>query len=71
VYRTGVRINTLGQIQEHRIDVENKLVSIDGTILKNHKVLKLPIDDKLIVLEHANLEVTTQYLDLDVVELTN
>lgn len=48
LYRTGVRINTLGQLQEHHIDFDNKLLSMDGTILKNHKVLKLPIDDELI-----------------------
>lgn len=48
LYRTGVRINTLGQLQEHHIDFENKLLSMDGIILKNHKVLKLPMDDELI-----------------------
>lgn len=48
LYRTGVRINTLGQLQEKHIDFENKLLSMDGTILKNHKLLKLPLDDELL-----------------------
>ncbi|MGN8841210.1 tyrosine-type recombinase/integrase [Niallia sp. HCP3S3_B10] len=48
LYRTGVRINTLGQLQEKHIDFENKLLCMDGTILKNHKLLKLPLDDELI-----------------------
>lgn len=48
LYRTGIRINTLGQLQEKHLDFENKLLCMDGTILKNHKVLKLPLDDELI-----------------------
>ncbi|WP_047981673.1 tyrosine-type recombinase/integrase [Ornithinibacillus contaminans] len=48
LYRTGVRINTLGQLQEKHIDFENKLLCMDGTILKNHKLLKLPLDDELL-----------------------
>lgn len=48
LYRTGVRINTLGQLQERHIDFENKLLCMDGTILKNHKILKLPLDDELL-----------------------
>jgi integrase len=47
LYKTGVRINTLGQLQERHIDFGSKLLCMDGTILKNHKVLKLPIDDEL------------------------
>ena len=50
MYRTGIRINTLGQLTEQHIDFENKLLAMDGSILKNHKVLKLPIDDELIQL---------------------
>ncbi|WP_262381109.1 tyrosine-type recombinase/integrase [Bacillus infantis] len=50
LYKTGVRINTLGQLQDRHIDFENKLLCMDGTILKNHKMLKLPIDDELLKL---------------------
>lgn len=50
MYKTGIRINTLGQLEERHIDFDNKLLVLDGTILKNHQVLKLPIDEKLISL---------------------
>ncbi|MCE7793442.1 tyrosine-type recombinase/integrase [Salipaludibacillus sp. CUR1] len=50
LYRTGVRINTLGQLHENNIDFENKLLWMDGTILKNHKSQKLPLDDELMQL---------------------
>lgn len=48
MYKTGIRINTLGQLEERHIDFENKLLVLDGSILKNHQVLKLPIDDQLV-----------------------
>lgn len=47
MYKTGVRINTLGQLRESHIDWGNKVLVLDGAILKNHQVLKLPIDDQL------------------------
>lgn len=48
MYKTGIRINTLGQLNERHIDWENKCLVLDGAILKNHQVLKLPIDDQLV-----------------------
>ncbi|MER2008973.1 MAG: site-specific integrase [Psychrobacillus sp.] len=48
MYKTGIRINTLGQLEEHHIDLENKLFILDGSILKNHQILKLPIDGQLV-----------------------
>lgn len=47
MYKTGIRINTLGQLNERNIDWGNKTLVLDGAILKNHQVLKLPIDDQL------------------------
>lgn len=65
LYKTGVRINTLGQLKERHIDFENKLLCMDGTILKNHKLLKLPIDDELIhlmkILIMQNNKIRTYY----------
>ncbi|MBD7962534.1 tyrosine-type recombinase/integrase [Fictibacillus norfolkensis] len=65
LYRTGVRINTLGQLQERHIDFENKQLCMDGTILKNHKLLKLPLDDELLhllkVLMNQNNKIRTYY----------
>ena len=50
MYKTGIRINTLGQLSERHIDWGNKVLVLDGAILKNHQVLKLPIDDQLVSL---------------------
>lgn len=47
MYKTGIRIRTLGELQEHHIDIDNMYLNIDGSAMKNHKNLKLPIDDDL------------------------
>lgn len=50
MYKTGIRINTLGQLKEEHIDFENKLLILNGAIMKNHQLLKLPIDEQLVQL---------------------
>lgn len=50
LHRTGVRINTLGQLEEKHIDYENLTLNLDGSILKNHKLLQLPIDEQMAAL---------------------
>lgn len=47
MYKTGIRIRTLGELKERHIDFENLCLNLDGSILKNHKSLKLPIDEEL------------------------
>ena len=47
MYTTGVRINTLEQIEEKHIDIDNRMFTLDGSILKNHKLLRLPINENL------------------------
>lgn len=47
LYKTGIRINTLGQLEERHIDFENMMLNLDGAILKNHKMLQLPIDNQM------------------------
>ncbi|MCZ2259967.1 tyrosine-type recombinase/integrase [Sporosarcina sp. G11-34] len=47
MYKTGIRIRTLGELRERHIDFENLCLSLDGSTLKNHKFLKLPIDEEL------------------------
>ncbi len=65
LYKTGIRINTLGQLEERHIDFDSKLLVLDGSILKNHQVLKLPIDDQLInlykVLIKQNRKIRAHY----------
>lgn len=47
LYKTGIRINTLGQLEERHIDFGNMILNLDGSILKNHKMLQLPIDEQM------------------------
>lgn len=47
MYKTGIRIRTLGELRERHIDFENQCLNLDGSTLKNHKFLKLPIDEEL------------------------
>ncbi|MGE6488940.1 tyrosine-type recombinase/integrase [Paenisporosarcina sp. NPDC076898] len=47
LFKTGVRIRTLGEIRERHIDFDNLFLNLDGSIIKNHNFLKLPIDREL------------------------
>ncbi|MGI2326415.1 tyrosine-type recombinase/integrase [Planococcus sp. YIM B11945] len=47
LFKTGIRINTLGQLEEKHIDFDTLTLNLDGSILKNHKMLQLPIDEQM------------------------
>ncbi len=47
IYKTGIRMNTLIQLEEKHIDFKNNSLLLTGDIMKNHEVLKLPFDDEL------------------------
>lgn len=47
MFKSGIRINTLAQLEERHIDLRNNLLSLDGSIMKNHQQFKLPFDDLL------------------------
>lgn len=47
IYKTGIRIRTLGELRELDIYFKNLCLSLDDSILKNHKFSKLPIDEEL------------------------
>lgn len=47
MYKTGIRIRTLGELKERHIDFTNLVLDLDGSTLKNHKHLKLPLDEEL------------------------
>lgn len=65
LYKTGIRINTLGELRESHIDFNNLLLDMDGSILKSHDYLKLPISeqvaDLLRTLIEQNKRVRKQY----------
>lgn len=54
---TGIRINTLVNLQEHHVKIKEKELHIPGEITKNRKPLVLPIPDMLIDAVHALIEV--------------
>ncbi|MEV5112609.1 tyrosine-type recombinase/integrase [Peribacillus frigoritolerans] len=47
MFKTGIRINTLVQLEERHIDFKNQVLNLEGSIMKNHQQIKLPFDDFL------------------------
>jgi len=47
LYRSGIRIRTLGELRERHIDFDSLTLDLDGQTLKNRDYLKLPIDEEL------------------------
>lgn len=47
MYQTGIRLATLSALEERHVDLENRLLRIDGALLKNRKVILLPFDMRL------------------------
>ncbi|WP_429717686.1 tyrosine-type recombinase/integrase [Bacillus rhizoplanae] len=47
MFKTGIRINTLVQLEERHIDFRNNVLNLEGSIMKNHQQIKLPFDDFL------------------------
>ncbi len=47
LYRTGIRIRTLGELRERHIDFDKLTLNLDGQTLKSRDYLKLPIDEEL------------------------
>ncbi|WP_342598811.1 site-specific integrase [Psychrobacillus sp. FSL H8-0483] len=74
LFRTGIRIRTLGELKERHIDFENLYLNLDGAIVKNHKFLRLPLDEELaellkvlinqnkLIREYYNLENTNIFI---------
>lgn len=61
IYRTGLRLNTIGQLRESHVNFDTLELILDGRIMKGRDMLKLPIDhqvaDNLRQLIKANDEV--------------
>jgi site-specific recombinase XerD len=47
MYKTGIRLNTLTLLENRHIDFENKLLKLEGRIMKNRDQLLLPFDNVL------------------------
>lgn len=47
MFKTGIRVNTIVHLENRHIDLQDKLLRLDGAIMKNHDQLLLPFDDAL------------------------
>jgi site-specific recombinase XerD len=47
MFKTGLRVNTMVQLESRHIDFNDNLLRLDGEIMKNHDGLFLPIDEQL------------------------
>ncbi|PFO10229.1 integrase [Bacillus sp. AFS076308] len=47
MFKTGIRVNTIVHLENRHIDFTEKLLRLDGAIMKNHDQLLLPFDDTL------------------------
>ena len=60
LYKTGIRITTLGLLEEKHIDFSNQMLVLTGDIMKSHKALKLPLDDDMCTLLHQLIDVNRE-----------
>ncbi|MGC4376195.1 site-specific integrase [Fictibacillus sp. Mic-4] len=47
MYHMGLRVGTLAKLENKHVNVDAKLLKIDGGIIKNHESIYLPFDDVL------------------------
>ncbi len=47
LHQTGIRLGTVSQLRNKHVDLDAKLLRIDGGLIKNHESLLLPFDDVL------------------------
>jgi len=50
LYKTGIRIKSLGFSREKNIEFESKVLILPGEIMKSHSTLMLPLDDEICAL---------------------
>lgn len=60
LYKTGIRITTLGLLEEKHIDFNNQVLYLTGDIMKSHKALKLPLDDDMCSLLQQLIELNQE-----------
>ncbi|MDP8526096.1 tyrosine-type recombinase/integrase [Bacillus subtilis] len=65
MYKTGLRVSTLANLEEKHIDLSERLLRLNGDVLKNRESLLLPFDDVLArmldVLMKQNKDIRSQY----------
>lgn len=56
MYQTGIRVGTLTQLRTKHIDLNARVLRMDGGIIKNHESLHIPFDETLWQLLSVMLE---------------
>ena len=56
MYRTGVRISTLGKLRKGHVIIDSRELSLDGRVQKNRSALRLPLDRQLLGILTALME---------------
>ena len=47
MYKAGLRVATLCGLEERHVDMENECLNLTPDIMKNHKALKMPINNQI------------------------
>lgn len=47
IFQTGIRLATISALESRHVDIDAKMLRLDGALLKNREVLILPFDDTL------------------------
>ncbi|MEI5905612.1 site-specific integrase [Bacillus spongiae] len=56
MYQTGIRVGTLSQLKSKHVNLDEKMLKIDGGIIKNHESIYLPFDEVLARLLEALIQ---------------
>lgn len=56
MYETGLRLATVTNLQEQHVDLDGRVLRLDGSIMKNRKSLILPFSERLARILHALIE---------------
>lgn len=47
IFETGIRLSTLSNLEEHHVDLDERLLKLPGSIMKNRHSLVLPFSERL------------------------
>lgn len=56
IFETGLRLSTMTNLQEQHVDLDAKMLRLDGSIMKNRRTLLLPFSERLARILHALIE---------------
>lgn len=71
IWETGVRLGTIARMENDVIDFNERLVHFDGSTMKNHKPLSLPISKRLGKMLKALIETNKEVLNYNSKTISN